>query len=56
MVLPPAPWKVGAVSEGKRKRDDKGDTTPAAKQQKVVAVERMDVNPMPLWESEEEDF
>jgi len=55
-VLLPAPWKLGAVSEGKRKRDDEGDTTPAAKQQKVAAIETMDVNPMPLWESEEEDF
>jgi len=55
-VLPPASWKIGVVLEGKRKRDDEGDTTPAAKQQKVSAVETMDVNPMPLWESEEEDF
>jgi len=47
-VLPPAPWKIGAVSEGKRKQDDEGEATPAAKQQKVVAVETMDVNPMPL--------
>jgi len=55
-VLPPAPWKIGAVSEGKRKRDDEGYATPAAKQQKVAAVETIDVNPMPLWKSEEEDF
>jgi len=55
--LPPAPWKVGAVTEGgKRKREDEPEATPASKQQKVATAETMEIDAMPIWESDEEDF
>jgi len=55
-VLPPAPWKVGAVSDEKRKQDGEEDAIPTAKQRKVAAVETMEIDALPMWESEEEDF
>jgi len=56
-TLPPAPWKVAAVTEGgKRKREEEENVSPVAKQQKVAEVETMDVEQMPLWESDESDF
>ena len=61
-MLPPAPWKVGAVTgEGKRKRDNEDEAAPQAKQQKVAAVETMYLSPveeLPIWaeESEGSDF
>jgi len=60
--LPPAKWKVAAVNppapglaSGKRKREgDEGNAT--AKQQKVAAVEEMDIEP-PAWaDAEDSDF
>lgn len=46
-----------AVTEGgKRKREEEENVSPAAKQQKVAAVETMDVEQMPLWEIDESDF
>jgi len=56
-TLPPAPWKAAAVGQ-KRGRDDKeGEEAPATKQQKVVAVETMElVAEAPLWEESDEDF
>jgi len=54
-TLPTAPWKVSAVGQGKRKRDEE-DTHPA-KQQKVAAVETMETDAVaPLWEDSESDF
>jgi len=60
--LPKAPWKVAAVTKEapapppKRKRDEESEPLPAAKQQKVAAVEEMTTDP-PLWASEEDsDF
>jgi len=54
-VLPAAPWKVSAVGNGKRKRDE--EDMPPAKQQKVAAVETMEVDAIvPLWEDSESDF
>jgi len=55
-VLPPAPWKVGAVGDGKRKQDETEEPTPTTKRQKVAAVETMDTEALPLWESDESDF
>jgi len=56
-VLPPAPWKAAAVTEGtKRKRGEEEEAPPAAKQQKIAAVETMDVKNLPMWESDESDF
>ena len=54
-ALPPVPWKTSAVSEGKRKRSEEPEERPAAKQQKVAAVETMETN-APLWEDSESDF
>jgi len=55
-TLPPAPWKVSAVSEGKRKRDEEETgEPPAAKLQKVAAVEAMETD-VPLWEESDSDF
>ena len=55
--LPPAPWKTAAVSTPTRKRDRENDTEePAAKQQKVAAMETMEVDTTPMWESEDSDF
>jgi len=55
--LPPAPWKTAAVSTLTGKRDRENDTEePAAKQQKVAAVETMEVDTTPMWESEDSDF
>lgn len=64
-TLPPAPWKVAALSEvqpapestagptatgaGKRKREDDLPKDSASKQQKVAAVEEM-ITDLPLWE------
>jgi len=62
MLLPPAPWKVGAVTgEAKRKREEEDEAAPLAKQQKVAAVETMDLSPgkeLPIWaeDSEGSDF
>ena len=60
--LPSAPWKVGGVantqetSKGKRKREEGPTGAPAAKQQKVAAVEEI-VTDQPLWEdSDDSDF
>jgi len=55
--LPPAPWKTAAVSTPTGKRDrEKDKEEPVAKQQKVAAVETMEVDAMPMWESEDSDF
>jgi len=69
-TLPPAPWKasavrgeqaqtrISAIGEGKRKQaeEPEEETRPAAKQQKVAAVEEMTTD-LPLWaESEDSDF
>jgi len=57
MVLPLAPWKASAVSEGKRKRSEEPETLTATKQQKVAAVETMDTDTVaPLWEDLDSDF
>ena len=54
-TLPPAPWKAAAVRE-KRKRTEEPEERPAAKQQKVSAVEGM-ITDQPLWaDSEDSDF
>jgi len=55
--LPPAPWKIAAVSTptGKRGREEK-EEEPAAKQQKTAAVETREDEAMPMWESEDSDF
>jgi len=60
--LPLAPWKVGGVantrntSEGKRKREQDPIDTPAAKQQKVAAVEEIFTD-QPLWvDTDNSDF
>jgi len=56
-LLPPAPWKTAAVTDGKRKRSEEPEDQPAAKQQKIAAVETMDTNAVaPLWEDSESDF
>jgi len=59
--LPQAPWKVAGAAEaqgpstGKRKREEPSDA-PAAKQQKVVAVEEIVVD-QPLWaDTDDSDF
>ena len=52
-ALPPAPWKVAAVETMKRKRENEPEEPPAAKQQKVAAVEEMATD-LPLWEDSEE--
>ena len=52
--LPMAPWKVSAVQEGKRKRSEEPKALIPAKQQKVAAVETMDM--APLWEESDSDF
>jgi len=56
--LPPAPWKVGTVTEGKacKCEAEENEESPATKQQKVVAVETMEVDALPIWESNESDF
>ena len=55
-TLPPAPWKVSAVSEGKRKRDEEEtEEPPVAKLQKVAAMEATETN-APLWEESDSDF
>jgi len=56
--LPPAPWKVsGVLTRNKRQRSEEGDEVPAAKQQKVAAVETMDLVPAekPFWEEDSEE-
>jgi len=60
--LPPAPWKVGGVantrntSEGKRKTEEDPIDTPAAKLQKVAAVEEIFMD-QPLWvDTDDSDF
>jgi len=55
--LPPAPWKTAVVSAptGKRGREEDKEET-AAKQQKIAAVETMEVDTMPMWESDNSDF
>ena len=57
-TLPIAPWKVSAVGQGKRKRDEE-ETTPA-KHQKVAAVETMDTDHgsslAQRWENSDSDF
>jgi len=60
-TLPPAPWKASAVSEGrKRQRSEENEEAPATKQQKVAAVETMeiDASDVPIWahDSDESDF
>jgi len=56
--LPPATWKVGAVIEGKtRKREaEEDEESLATKQQKVAAMETMEVDALPMWESDKSDF
>jgi hypothetical protein len=55
--LPPAPWKTSAVSTEKRKRSEEPEVQPAAKQQKIAAVETMDTEAIaPLWDDSESDF
>ena len=54
-ALPPAPWKASAVTQGKRKRSEEPEASATAKQQKVAAVEAMDMD-APLWEDSESDF
>jgi hypothetical protein len=59
--LPKAPWKVAAAPEvhrpDKRKREEENPVEPAPKQQKVAAVETMDLETSgPVWEESEEDF
>ena len=54
-TLPRAPWKISAVGQGKRKREDQ--ETPPAKQQKIAAVETMDTDAgQPIWDESESDF
>jgi len=55
--LPPAPWKTAAVSAptGKWGREEDKEE-PTAKQQKIAAVETMEVDTMPMWESDDSDF
>jgi len=56
-ALPKATWKAGGASEGKRKWDEEVEEHPAAKQQKVAAVETMDTDAVaPLWEDSKSDF
>jgi len=55
-ALPPAPWKVAATTQGKRKRSEEPEEPSATKQQKVAAVEEM-VTDLPLWaDSGDSDF
>ena len=54
-ALPAAPWKVSAVGQGKRKREE--EEAPAAKQQRIAAVETMNTDAArPLWDDSESDF
>ena len=61
-ALPRAPWKVAGVSApGKRKHTEEPEETPAPKQQKIAAVDTMEIeNPctLPIWANngEESDF
>jgi len=59
-TLPKAPWKAAGVTEakdGKRKREDRADECLVTEQQKVAAVETMDMDAVaPLWEDSESDF
>ena len=57
--LPAAPWKAAAAAPrvspngGKRKTTEEPEERPAAKQQKIVAVETMETNAVaPLWNSD----
>jgi len=43
-VVPRAPWKTAAVTEGKRKRSEGPETQSAAKQQKVATVDAMETD------------
>jgi len=56
-ALPPTPWKAAAVGQ-KRGREDEGvEEAPATKQQKVAAVEAMELDAeAPLWEESDSDF
>jgi hypothetical protein len=54
--LTPAPWKSAATSQKKRARED-DEKPPAPKQQKIAAVETMEVEPVkPCGDSDSEDF
>ena len=63
-TLPPAPWKAAAVPppkpEGKRGRNSESEDAPSAKQQKVAAVETMDIDAGPTlahrWKDSDSDF
>jgi len=64
-ALPPAPWKVAAAARseqtttpasGKRRQaqEPEEEARPAAKQQKIAAVETMETD-LPLWANSEEE-
>ena len=56
-TLPPAPWKVAAIREGKRKRSEEPEEPSPAKQQKIAAVETMETEPLSArWDNSESDF
>ena len=56
-VLPPAPWKVSAGTKRRREVDeeDGNQEKPAQNQQKIGAVETMEVDQPNLWD-EDSDF
>jgi len=60
--LPPAPWKVSGVTEGRKRQRlerEEDEEVHTAKQQKVAAVETMEIDDpeLPIWaESDESDF
>ena len=55
--LVPAPWKIVAAGNKRRRgeSEESEESAPAAKQQKIGAVETMGLDPMALWD-EESDF
>jgi len=62
--LPKAPWKATGVTRmqtGKRKHSEEPEENPASKQQKITAVDTMELEPprtLPIWadDSDQLDF
>jgi len=56
-VLPPAPWKAAAVRQKIGREGEEIEKAPTTKQQKVAAVEAMEIDAeVPLWEESDSDF
>ena len=54
--LPPATWKVVTVSRKRGREEAEEEYEPTPKQQKIGAVETMELDPATLWDEEESDF